>query len=242
MKYNILGFYQPRAVELGLNNNDLLILRWFVDYAGTNKMKTVIVDSKIYYWINYNTILEELPILQISKQTLYKKHFMNLVNAKVLEHQHIKENGSFSYYCYGINYDTLVYLEGGCVKNNDPMSKNTEGVRINLQTPMSKNNKQRLYNNINYNNNINNIEKLSKFKAPTYEEILLYAKEKNREDLSKPFFDYYTADSNNLWIDSSGKKVKNWKLKFVTWINKNPIIKAKDNNKEEFEKLFGETL
>ena len=142
MKYNILGFYQPRAVELGLDGNDLLVLRWFVDYAGTNKMRTILMDNKMYYWVNYAIVLEELPILKISKQTLAKKHFGNLVKANVLEHKFVKEGGSFSYYCYGINYDTLIYLQTdggsveinlGSVENNDRRLKSTyPSVEINL--------------------------------------------------------------------------------------------------------------
>lgn len=151
MKYNVLGFYQPRAVELGLCSDDLLVLRWFVDFAGTPKMRTMIIDNQIYYWVNYSTVLEELPILRISKQTLYKKHFTNLCNANVLIHKQVKDGGNFSYYCYGINYETLVYLqseEDPLVKNNDLMSKSTKGSVEMYQTLMSKSTKQRLDNNI----------------------------------------------------------------------------------------------
>lgn len=118
MKYNIHGFHQPRAVELGLTNDDLLVLRWFVDFAGTKKMKTIIEEDGIYYWVNYVTVLQDLPVLRISKTTLKRKHFDNLCYANVLKHKHIKEGGSFSYYAYGINYDTLVYLQ-----DNDPSTK-----------------------------------------------------------------------------------------------------------------------
>ena len=126
MKFSILGFSQQKAVELGLESNDLLVLRWFVDFAGTIKMKTMLIENKVYYWINYQTVLDELPILKVSKQTLYKKHFMNLCKADVLNHKQIKEGGTFSYYCYGINYDKLVYLQDEpSVKNNNPTFKFT---------------------------------------------------------------------------------------------------------------------
>ena len=151
MKYNVLGFYQPRAIELGLCSDDLLVLRWFVDFAGTPKMRTMIIDNQIYYWVNYSTVLEELPILRISKQTLYKKHFTNLCNANVLTHKQVKDGGNFSYYCYGINYETLVYLqseEDPLVKNNDLVSKSTKGSVEMNQTLVSKSTEQRLYNNI----------------------------------------------------------------------------------------------
>lgn len=149
MKYEVLGFYQQRAVELGLCSDDLLVLRWFVDFAGTNKMQSMIIDNQIYYWVNYSTVLEELPILKISKQTLYKKHFTNLCNANVLIHKQVKEGGNFSYYCYGINYDTLVYLQTNdpLVKNTDLMSNSTKGCVEIEQTLVSNSTEQRLVNN-----------------------------------------------------------------------------------------------
>ena len=129
MKYSVHGFYQPRAVELGLSNDDLLVLRWFVDFAGSKKMKTIIENDGIYYWVNYTTVLEDLPVLRVSKQTLKKKHFDNLCNSNVLKHKHIKDGGSFSYYAYGINYDALVYLQDDTpmLEFTNPTSKFTKG-------------------------------------------------------------------------------------------------------------------
>lgn len=113
MKFSISGFSQQKAVELNLDNNDLLVLRWFVDFAGTSETRTMVEENKIWYWINYDTVLEDLPILKINKKTLYRKHFFSLCNAKVLEHKHVKSGGSFSYYCYGFNYDLLEMIYKG---------------------------------------------------------------------------------------------------------------------------------
>ncbi len=110
MKYSIHGFSQPRAVELGLSNDDLLVLRWFVDFCGTGKMQSVVESDGIYYWVNYQSVLDDLPVLRISKDRLYRKHFKALCNAQVLCHKHIKGGGSFSYYGYAVNYETLVYF------------------------------------------------------------------------------------------------------------------------------------
>ena len=51
------------------------------------------------------------------------------------------------------------------------------------------------------------------------EEIKAYAIERDRLDLVGKFFNYYQASE---WKDNKGKKVKNWKLKFVSWENNNP--------------------
>ena len=54
---------------------------------------------------------------------------------------------------------------------------------------------------------------------PTFEEVLKYAQERNQSnDLAKRFYDYFNAGN---WIDSKGKKVSNWKQKFITWENHN---------------------
>ena len=77
--------------------------------------------------------------------------------------------------------------------------------------------------NENINENINNtckkvkrVYKKKEFIPPTFEEVLSYAKERNREDLAKKFYDYFTAGD---WVDSNGKKVERWKAKFITWEN-----------------------
>lgn len=193
MKYNVLGFYQPRAVELGLCSDDLLVLRWFVDFAGTPKMRTMIIDNQIYYWVNYSTVLEELPILRISKQTLYKKHFTNLCNANVLTHKQVKDGGNFSYYCYGINYETLVYLqseEDPLVKNNDLVSKSTKGSVEMNQTLVSKSTEQRLINNI-INLQDNKKENILKEKVDwesKFEKLWsIYPRKKNKQLAKKTF-------------------------------------------------------
>lgn len=56
---------------------------------------------------------------------------------------------------------------------------------------------------------------------PKLEEVVEYAKERNREDLAQKFYDYFSTGN---WIDSKGNKVKNWKQKFITWENNNRAI------------------
>lgn len=61
--------------------------------------------------------------------------------------------------------------------------------------------------------------KKKKFEPPTLEDVINYAKSKDREDLAQKFYDYF---SEGNWIDSEGKQVISWKQKFLTWCNKNP--------------------
>ena len=63
------------------------------------------------------------------------------------------------------------------------------------------------------NNNINIITK-ERFTPPTLEEIKDYIQEKKMNVSAEKFYDYFTEGK---WVDSKGKKVKNWKQKLITW-------------------------
>jgi hypothetical protein len=63
-------------------------------------------------------------------------------------------------------------------------------------------------------------QKKQNFIPPTLEEVFAYAESKNRMDLANKFFDYYEAGE---WRDGNGKPVLNWKQKFITWTNTNPL-------------------
>ena len=65
MKYTIEGFNQRNAIALGLNSEDLVLLRWFVDFKNTSDMKKKYIThaNDMGYWISYSYLIQELPIL-----------------------------------------------------------------------------------------------------------------------------------------------------------------------------------
>ena len=52
MRYNVLGFDQEKASKLGLNLDELMLLRHFHDFASSGKMEKVIYNNDVYYWVN----------------------------------------------------------------------------------------------------------------------------------------------------------------------------------------------
>lgn len=80
------------------------------------------------------------------------------------------------------------------------------------------------------------IKKRKEFIPPTLEEVKAYALERDRLDLVDKFFSYYQASE---WKDNKGKKVKNWKLKFVTWDSNNPKPKTQPNSTYEVKQVNG---
>lgn len=149
MKYTIMGFSQRQAQELRLDTTDLLILRWISDFAGTERIKKIMVDGKQYFWIQYAGLLSDLPILNMKKDTLYRR-LTKLENKQVLERVTYRENGTYSLYRFGIKYAFLVddavekKSENQSEKNPTPTEENPEGYGKKSQGGTEKNPDQKI--------------------------------------------------------------------------------------------------
>ena len=141
MKYTIHGFNQMRAVELGLSCDDLIILRWFIDFRDAGKMKRnfALEDNKFYYWVTYKKIIEDIPIIvwdckvkddgkeykKSNEQRLYdcqrqrvKRIFQGNLSKILTRHVYKNHGGTFMY--VSLNEDTYAYLIGeDCDKDGE---------------------------------------------------------------------------------------------------------------------------
>ena len=111
MKYTINGFSQEKLIKYGLDLKDTILLRYFIDFRDTASMSTLIVDGKPYYWIKYEHLKEDLPILEIKNNDTLRRRLKKLEEAGILGHYHKLKGGSYSYYCIGENYSDLITSE-----------------------------------------------------------------------------------------------------------------------------------
>lgn len=173
MKYTIEGFSQEKAIEYGLDIEDLVILRWFVDFCSRIPSKEI--DGENFFWINYQAILTDMPILGFkTKDRLYRK-LKNMVDKGVLTHQNLKNSeGNFSYYGFGEKYQELVG------KNTVPYGKNNGTLTVKITEQNNYSTKET--------NNIcpSNDERLS-------EDFELIWKEYPRKDSKNTAFRHYKS-------------------------------------------------
>ena len=73
MKFTMCGFSQQAALEFGLDTTDLYILRWIVDFMESGRMRTMTLDGERYYWVSYQGIVDDMPLLYIKKDAVYKR-------------------------------------------------------------------------------------------------------------------------------------------------------------------------
>lgn len=118
MKYTLEGFSQEAALSMQatiteggrtktikLDLIDLTIIRWIVDFYPN--MKKVLIEGTEYVWLDYSTFVEDMPLLALSNQSLYKR-CMKMVRLGILKHKTVRREGTFSYYAFGPEYSRLV--------------------------------------------------------------------------------------------------------------------------------------
>ena len=193
MKYNISGFDQTAMIELGLNADDLNILRWFIDFKDSGKMfkEYFIEENCFYYWINYNGLIEAFPYLFVNCNTeeTKKKKLQRLLNgniSKILKKKLIKnKKGTYTFFALNeINYQKLLrvnhesceeeYNAGAEIPTgtnhsgaNDTTGTNHSGAHWNESFQP----KDSSINNSSINNNKKEKEKKKTKKEPTQTEI-----------------------------------------------------------------------
>lgn len=94
-----------RTKTIKLDLIDLTIIRWIVDFYPN--MKKALIEGTEYVWLDYSTFVEDMPLLALSKQSLYKR-CMKMVRLGVLKHKTVRSKGTFSYYAFGPEYSRLV--------------------------------------------------------------------------------------------------------------------------------------
>lgn len=133
-----------RTKTIKLDHTDLIILRWIVDFYPN--MKKTIIEGAEYAWLDYGAFVEDMPILGLSKQSLYKR-CMKMVQLGVLKHKTLRSGGTFSYYGFGPEYSRLIgkprkTTQAPTVQSpapaQDPWSDTTNATTEQFQLPVSE--------------------------------------------------------------------------------------------------------
>lgn len=259
MKYTIEGFSQEYAmklkkhiekrnkiVEIKIDCTDLVILRWFVDFYP--KMKKYIIDNKEYAWLTHNKLLEDLPLIDISRGAFIER-MQKLVEFGILEYRFVKKGGTYSLYAFGENYNNLIESKEGAGSNTYGVQSQTYTV-VCVQTD----NKNNSINDNSINNNI-------------YTEIINYLNEKagtnyrasskaTQSHINARLREKYTIEDFKKVIDI---KVSKWKddvkmceflrpetlfgNKFESYLNEKQVKQSTQNyTNRDYSKTEVETL
>lgn len=133
MKYTIFGFNQEQVLNLcdehqSIDERDLMILRWIMDFYFGGMEKRVI-DGVEYGWVNASYVCDELPIMHLNPEAV-RRRLKKLAKFGLLCHRQVKnsEVGTRAYYrpteqAVQLQSDTRITskCEGGTTSKCDPV-------------------------------------------------------------------------------------------------------------------------
>lgn len=139
MKYTIEGFDQKQLISYSLDACDALILRWFIDFSVSGKMKKTIRGRKIFYLVRYQSIIDDLPILGIENPRNIGRRFDKFVSCGLLEKEIIREGtGTQTIFCPTDKVNALSYKENNTLKvSESTVRENTTVPENTVIAPMT---------------------------------------------------------------------------------------------------------
>ena len=89
LKFTIHGFQQQKLMEIGLDNNDALVMSVIKDMYASASIESLMIEDERYIWVNQTQLREFVPIIG-SLRTI-QRVFEKLRKAKVFDTQVIHE-------------------------------------------------------------------------------------------------------------------------------------------------------
>ena len=108
MRARIFDFEQRVLVNLGLNMNDVLLLNYLENFFSSGCAYQKKFDDGNYYWITYNKILSDLPILNMKTRQL-QNVLTKLINKKILNKKNDGRKKMYLAVNFNVLYDMTIF-------------------------------------------------------------------------------------------------------------------------------------
>ena len=125
MKYTVHGLQQEKLIEMGLDNDDALILSVIKEMYSSKKMEYQIIDGERFIWIDQGYLIDQIPIIGTQRKLQRKLKYLceNGFLERKLFYEKSGIKGKFSYVNITSKLDEL--------NEYTPYDKMSQGLRQN---------------------------------------------------------------------------------------------------------------
>ncbi|BCZ48451.1 hypothetical protein psyc5s11_45180 [Clostridium gelidum] len=218
MKFTHLGFSQERAIKMELDDKDLAILRWFIDFKDSKKITKKIFDDEVFYWVKYEAVIEEYPIFKFKKDTVYRR-LKSLANKDILKHRTLKQGGVWSYYTLGNRYIELISDKDPEEKIEDELEVKKSEITQEISESQDVGNESEGFGYKSESNGLKHgtkrVGNISELNGTESESNGLKSRTKNPSTISIYHNIYSANDAHDIWIIYPNKKGKAQAIKKI---------------------------
>ena len=231
MKYTIEGYSQEKAIELGLNLEDLIVLRWIQDFYPMMTKK--IIDNEEFAWINYSSLLKDLPILSFDNKRSLMRKLEKFEKLELLKRKCLKdENGTYSYIMLVNKINVLISNTDVSNSIKIGVTRETHGYDTRDTRRMTRETQQ---NNPSTINNPSTKKDINKDKKVFGEFANVLLTDEQYQKLKEIYCHHISnaIETLSTYIESSGKKYKSHYavLGKHNWVYKKLVKEEEEKNK-----------
>lgn len=218
------------------------ILDYLKDFSFNKNKKTRDVEGKSYIWINYNHIIENNPLLDLTRDSV-RVHFQILLALNLISLFKDADNTLY-YYLEDIemlNFEANVNLRK-VAENSASSKKNTSGANVNLHQHNNNNHSSIKEENIIINNNIKEKFPFTLNRKTKYINLSKEYKEKLQYEIknlngSLSFEDFIESlEANGYQYANFLMAYKNWNKRNYNKPNQNKQAQTKNSIDNYFSK------
>lgn len=143
MRYNICGYNQKALLNYGLDCNDAMLLRTFMDIytSSSEKLEYIILNNDKFLWLTYGYISEQLQVLgsiRTVKRKIDKLIEKNILKRVILNSKN-KKAGKYMYLAPGENYSAFCDCDFYEQKEDENLENNIETKNTKIENTEIKN-------------------------------------------------------------------------------------------------------
>lgn len=90
---------------------DLAIFDFVSRYAHLREVSKIVEGSKVYYWISYQKIIDEMPILGLKTKDAVYRRMKKLIAEGILEEYPRNREVGKSYFAFGERHAELEFVD-----------------------------------------------------------------------------------------------------------------------------------
>lgn len=99
LKTIISGYLQEDLIKHELDLTDIEIIKYFQQFAQSKNMKFIEKNNKLYFWLSYQKVIDDLPILNIKSKRTIARRFDALEEKGIFEKTIVNEGlKNFTYF------------------------------------------------------------------------------------------------------------------------------------------------
>ncbi|MCX0353359.1 hypothetical protein LI064_02330 [Clostridium perfringens] len=240
MKYTVHGLQQDKLIEMGLDNDDALILAVIKEMYSSKKMEYQIIDGERFIWINQMSLLNYIPI--VGSESNLRRKIKKLEEKKIIEKKILNvQNGVKGTYSYINVTELLDYLSEYNTPCQIDKGRGSQNDKEGLSFCQDKDSSTILSNNINISKDIlcsTDVQRIiDEWNSIGLQKVISIKAGTNRYKSLKARINEYGIDKvlkaiKNINESSflKGQNKNNWTIYFDWLVKPNNFIKVLEGN------------